>query len=80
MAEYGIIFSKEIQNIRKKLPEIISEKNGELSGFGRALVVELYNDSIVLDKHIASCDKKLSIYLMKMKNVKGFQKFQASVL
>ena len=60
MAEYGIIFSKEIQNIIKKLPEIISEKNGELSGFGRALVVELYNNSIVLDKRIASCDKKIT--------------------
>lgn len=59
LAEYGIVFSKQIQNFRKKLPEIIDSQDNGLSDFSRSLFSELYEDFKVLDKRILSCDQKL---------------------
>ena len=74
LAEYGIIFSKEIQNVRKKLPEIIGEENGELSDFFRSLIAGLYNDFIALDKRIASCDKKITLLFNENEKCKRIAK------
>lgn len=59
LAEYGITLLKEIHYVRKKLPEVISETDNELSNFSKALFSELYDDFVNLDKRIDACDKKL---------------------
>lgn len=59
LAEYGVVISKQIQNVRKQLPTILADKENELSDFSRGLFLELYNDFMVLDKRISEYDKKL---------------------
>lgn len=60
LSEYGIVFAKEIQNVRKQLPTIIDDYQNELSDFSRAMFQELYEDFVYLDKRIKTCDAKIS--------------------
>lgn len=60
LAEYGIIISKQIQNVRTQLPTIVDDKENELSEFSRGLFLELYDDFVSLDKRIAEYDNKLN--------------------
>jgi transposase len=59
LSEYGVIFSKQIHNIRKLLPSLLEDKEVELSDFARTFFHELYEDFIILDKRIKSCEAKI---------------------
>src|SRR5438045_617877 len=59
LSEFGIIFPKEIQNIRKQLPFIFDECQNELSDFTKQLFRELYEDFLYLDKRIKACNSKI---------------------
>lgn len=59
LSEYGIIISKQIQNVRTQLPTILEDNKNELSDFCRALFLGLYSDFIALDKRILEYDKKI---------------------
>lgn len=60
LAEYGLVFSKEINNIRSKLPEILDDNQNGLTSFARILFQELYTDFVELDKRIKLCDVKIT--------------------
>ena len=59
LAEYGIIFSKQIQNIKKLLPDIITDQTNELGDYAKILFRELYEDFIKLDQRIKQYDQKI---------------------
>lgn len=60
LSEYGIVFPIQIQNVRKRLPEIIDDLNNELSDFGRGLFRELREDLAAIDKRVSDCDAKIA--------------------
>ena len=60
LSEFGIVFPKEIQNLRRQLPTVIDEIQNELSDFSRGLFKELYEDFVYLDKRIKTCDLKIA--------------------
>ena len=61
LAEHGIIASKGIGRIRKRLPEITENTANELTGSDRELFSDLYTELCQLDEKIKSYDKKLEI-------------------
>jgi len=60
LAEYGIVFSKDIQNVSAKLPIILDDFDNGLSEFSRTLFQELYEDFVSLNKRVKSCETKIS--------------------
>ncbi len=74
LAEYGIIFSKQIQNIRNQLPTIIDDRENDLSDFSRALFSGLYNDFLVLDKRIKEYDRKIDMLFKSDERCKRIEK------
>jgi transposase len=61
LSEYGVVFPKEIQNVRKKLPTTLDDIQNELSDFSRGLFKELYEDFVYLDKRIKTCDARIAL-------------------
>jgi transposase len=61
LSEYGIVFPIQIQNVRKRLPDIVDDLSNELSDFSRGLFKELQEDLVAIDKRIADCDAKISM-------------------
>ncbi|MBY0415069.1 MAG: IS110 family transposase [Bdellovibrionales bacterium] len=59
LAEYGIIISKQVQNLRNQLPEILTDDKNELSIIMRTEFDLLYQDLVNLDARISSYDIKL---------------------
>lgn len=60
LSEYGIVFSKQISNINKKLPDIIADETSIISNYARNLFAELYEDFIMLNQRIKRYDQKIS--------------------
>lgn len=70
LAEYGVIIPIQIQNVRKRLSEILDDQSNELTEFSRALFKELYEDLIKIDERMHSCDKKLVMIFKTNSNCK----------
>lgn len=62
LAEYGIVVSKGIYNIRKLLPEILEDAENDLSHSGRQIFAELYEE-------IAEKDRRIKIYDIRLEEV-----------
>jgi transposase len=63
LAEYGIIISKGINNIRKQLPTILDSNKEKVSGLMLNNMQGLYEDLVYLDKKIDSYNKKIVVLL-----------------
>jgi len=74
LAEYGIVISKQIQNVRSQLPTILDDKGNELSEFSRELFLDLYNDFVALDKRVSEYDKKLHALFEQSEACKRIEK------
>lgn len=60
LAEYGIVIAQGINNVRKKLPEILEDGENELSVRGRELFADLYEELCEKDKRVEAYDTKLN--------------------
>ena len=61
LAEYGIVIPQGINNVRKKLPEILEDGENELSARGRELFADLYEELCKKDKRVDTYDAKLNV-------------------
>lgn len=59
LAEYGIVVGRQVGQLRRRLPEILEDAENELTGFGRGLFADLYEELVRLDKRIAACDQQI---------------------
>lgn len=59
LAEYGVVVGRQVGQLRRRLPEILEDAENELTGFGRGLFAELYEELVRLDKRIAACDQQI---------------------
>jgi len=62
LAEYGVVVPKGINQIRKKLPEILEDAENELSHLGRELFFDLYQE-------ISEIDEKIEKYSVKLGSI-----------
>ena len=60
LSEYGIVFPKQIQNVQKLLPDIISDQTNVLGDYARTLFGELYSDFIMLNNRIKKYDQEIA--------------------
>lgn len=61
LAEYGVVFAAQIQNVRIRLPEIIDDTENGLSEYGRMIFKGLHTDLVTIDERIKSCDTQMAI-------------------
>lgn len=59
LMEYGIVFARGIEQIRKRLALIIDDETNELSSLGRELFVDLQTQFYAADDKVADYDAKL---------------------
>lgn len=59
LAEYGVVLPKGLCQIRGQLMSILEDGSNELSTRGRALFKELYDEFLIIDKHVLFYDKQL---------------------
>ncbi len=59
LSEYGIVFPKNIANIRKMLPKLLENAENELTFLARELFQDLYYELKEKDKKIKIYDKKI---------------------
>jgi transposase len=74
LAEYGITFSKEINNVKKSLPNIIDDKDNILSDYARELFKELNEDFFKLNNRIKIYDQKVVDLAKNNKDCKRLEK------
>ena len=68
LMEYGIIIPKGISYIRKEIPCILEDAMNELTVVFRALLSELYDEMVHLDKRIDMLENKLNIICKENEN------------
>lgn len=59
MVEYGIVVSKGIEHLRKRLPELLEDTETELTALMKQLINDLYEELVHLDEQIKKYDKLL---------------------
>ena len=59
LAEYGIVVARQVGQLRRRLPEIVADSENELTGFGRELFADLYQELVHLDARIRACDAQI---------------------
>lgn len=59
LGEYGIVFSKGVATLRRKLPEILEDADNGLSLLFRNLLARRYEQLVELEEHIAFYTKEL---------------------
>jgi transposase len=70
LAEYGIVVSQGVSNIRQALPEILEDAENELSHSGRCLFSNLYEEIVEKDKKIKVYDQKMEVIFNTNKECK----------
>lgn len=60
LAEYGVIIAKGLAHVRKQLPAILENLNGELSQLSKEIFSQLYEQFIALDAQVKIYDRKLN--------------------
>lgn len=60
LTEYGIVVSRQIGQLRGKLPEILEAGENGLTDFARELFAGLYEELVHLDARIESCDRQVA--------------------
>jgi len=61
LAEYGIVFPRGVNVLRKRIPEILEDGENGLSDFFRNLLSRSYQQLTELDEHIAAYTQELEI-------------------
>lgn len=74
LSEYGIVFSKQLQNINKKLPDILADETNAISDYARSLFAELYEDFVMLNQRIKRYDQKIIALSKTNKNCQLIEK------
>ena len=74
LSEYGIIFPKQIQNVKKLLPDIISDETNVLGDYARSLFGELYSDFIMLNNRIKKYDQEIAALSKANKDCQRIEK------
>ena len=74
LSEYGIVFSKQLQNINKKLPDIIADETNTISDYARRLFAELYEDFVMLNQRIKQYDQKIVVLSKTNENCQRIEK------
>mgnify|MGYP003394199992 FL=1 len=59
LTEYGLVVGKQVATLRRALPELLEDAENGLSFDFRALLEDLRQDLIRLDKRVAEMDKKV---------------------
>lgn len=59
LTEYGLVVGKQVVTLRRALPELLEDAENGLSFDFRALLEDLRQDLIRLDKRVAEMDKKV---------------------
>jgi transposase len=62
LAEYGIVFPRGVNTLRKRIPEILEDGENGLSDFFRNLLSRSYQQLTELDEHIAAYTRELEAY------------------
>lgn len=58
LGEYGVVIPRGITHVRKCLPTIIGNNEGNFSGLMLGSLIDLYDEFVRLDKRIENYDKK----------------------
>ena len=61
LAEYGIVFPRGVNVLRKPIPEILEDGENGLSDFFRGMLSRSYQQLTELDEHIASYTQSLEV-------------------
>lgn len=61
LAEYGIVLPQHPGQVRSGLPTVLEDDENQLTGFGRELFRNLYEELTQLDEKIAVADKRIQI-------------------
>lgn len=63
LQEYGIVVARSVSQLRRRLSEIISDTENELSELGRQIFNELYEELLTLDDKVKDYEQQLkSLY------------------
>ena len=68
LTEYGIVIPQGIGFLRKKLPEILEEEDGDITSLSREIFSQLYEDLKEIDKKIKGLDKRIEILCQQSEN------------
>ena len=61
LGEYGIVFPRGVNTVRRRIPEILEDGENGLSDFFRTLLARSYQQLNELDEHIAAYTKELEL-------------------
>lgn len=70
LAEYGVIVPKGLRELRRKIPEILSDESSKLTPYSKELIQELFSELEALCERIKHYDKKISMILSKSDTAK----------
>lgn len=76
LAEYGIVISQGVNNVRKLLPDILEDGENELSALGRKLFANLLEDLRIIDLQVAEYDKEIEKICMNSETSKRLTKIR----
>jgi transposase len=62
LAEYGIVFPRGVNTLRKRIPEILEDGENGLSDFFRNMLSRSYQQLTQLDEHIDAYTRELEAY------------------
>ncbi len=65
LAEYGVVLSKSITVLRRALPIVIEDEQGQLSASFKALLEGLRSDLVALDKRVEECDQLIERHVQQ---------------
>lgn len=61
LAEYGIVLPQHPGQVRRGLPTVLEDASNQLTGFGRELFSDLYEELAQLDEKIIAADNRIQI-------------------
>lgn len=60
LAEYGIVITEGINNVRKQIPKILEDAENDLSSTARAVFAQLYDELVEIDQRVNTLSKELT--------------------
>ena len=60
LAEYGIVIAQRVNQVRRALPVILEDGDNGLSGFGRELFADLYEQLVASDQRVEAYDQRIA--------------------
>lgn len=59
LAEYGIVLAQHPAQVRRSLPTVLEDVSNQLTGFGRELFNDLYEELTQIDEKIVAADNRI---------------------